>query len=88
MEYDNNNSGVLFRNAKKDLDNPEDKKPDYTGQAEIDGTEYWLSGWKRTAKVTGNTFISIKLQDKNDDFDNKQKTTAEVEGKTDEELPF
>ena len=78
MEYDNKNTGVLFRNAKKDLDNPEDKKPDYTGQAEVNNTEYWLSGWKRTAKGSGNTFISIKLQDKNEPNEQKQENKEEI----------
>ena len=78
MEYDNKNTGVLFRNAKKDLDNPEDKKPDYTGQAEIDGTEYWLSGWKRQAKESGNVFLSLAVQLK----DNLKKSSK------DDDLPF
>ena len=74
MEYDNNNSGVLFRNAKKE----NEKQPDYTGSVDIEGTEYWLSGWKRTAKGSGNTFISIKLQDKNESNEQKQENKEEI----------
>lgn len=35
------NSGILSRNTKK----TSDKHPEYSGSAEIDGVEYWLSAW-------------------------------------------
>lgn len=40
-DYDNNMRGVLFKNDRKE----NDKHPDYKGQCEIDGAEYWLSAW-------------------------------------------
>ncbi len=42
MTYDNNMRGVIW-NAK---DKKTSKHPDFTGSMEIEGVEYWLSGWK------------------------------------------
>ena len=38
------NSGVLFKNDRKESDS----HPDYKGSAEVDGVEYWLSAWVKT----------------------------------------
>jgi hypothetical protein len=46
-DYDNNLTGVLFKNDKGD----NEKRPDYKGSAEIEGVQYWVSAWIRdTAK--------------------------------------
>jgi hypothetical protein len=48
-DYDNNLSGVLFKNDKGD----NEKRPDYKGSAEIEGVQYWVSAWIRdTAQST------------------------------------
>ena len=45
--YDNNLTGVLFKNDKQG----NEKRPDYKGSAEIEGVQYWVSAWVRdTAK--------------------------------------
>ena len=58
-EYDNNLSGVLFKNDKKETE----KHPDYRGQAEVDNVEYWVSAWIKTAK-SGNKFMSLSFKPK------------------------
>ena len=40
------NSGVLFKNDKKDTE----KHPDYKGNIMVDGQEYWLSAWIKEGK--------------------------------------
>jgi hypothetical protein len=46
-DYDNNLTGVLFKNDKGD----NEKRPDYKGSSEIEGVQYWVSAWIRdTAK--------------------------------------
>ena len=87
-KYDNNNTGVLFRNLKKDHNDPEDRKPDYTGQAEIDSKEYWISAWKREAKNSGTTFQSIKFQLKDEVKSTEPERPTYIENKGNEELPF
>jgi len=59
-EYDNNNTGALFVNDKKE----DAKHPDYKGNAEVGGVEYWLSGWKKTGKQSGKTFLSLSFTPK------------------------
>lgn len=67
-EYDNNNSGVLFRNDRKE----NDRQPDYKGSAEINGVEVWISAWKKQSQNgTGFLSLSFKPKDKqtaNDDM--------------------
>lgn len=60
QQYDNKNRGVLFKNDRKEQDN----HPDYKGQINIDGVEYWLSSWiKRSDK---GTFMSLSVKPKDD----------------------
>jgi hypothetical protein len=58
-EYSNENRGSLFKNDKK----LEDKHPDMNGSINIDGTEYWISGWKKVSKA-GSGFISLSVRPK------------------------
>lgn len=43
MSYDNTNRGQIWRNDKKE----KDTQPDFTGGINVEGVEYWLSGWSR-----------------------------------------
>jgi uncharacterized protein (DUF736 family) len=79
--YDNTNSGVLFKNDKKG----NEKAPDYKGKVNIEGKEKDIAGWIREGK--SGKFISIKISEmmkKDNVFDNKPKTV--FDDKTD--LPF
>lgn len=57
-DYDNNLRGVLFQNDKV-----KDTQPDYKGSCEIDGKQYWLSGWKKLSK-DNKPFLSLAIQEK------------------------
>jgi len=56
-DYDNTNSGVLFRNDKGD--NP--KRPDYRGSMNWNGEERWISAWIKDGK--NGKFMSISVGD-------------------------
>ena len=71
------NSGVLFRNDRKN--NP--KAPDYTGNAEVDGTEYRLSAWIKEGQR--GKFMSLSFQLKGD---NNQRPARRRDD--DEDIPF
>ena len=59
MTYDNTNSGALFKNDKKQSD----KHPDYRGQVNVNGTEFWLSAWIKSSKA-GAKYMSLSVQPK------------------------
>ena len=42
-EYSNENRGSIWPNDKKLTE----KHPDFTGSINVEGVDYWLSGWKR-----------------------------------------
>ena len=56
MDYDNTDSGALFKNDKKETE----KHPDYRGSINVGGTDYWLSAWIKTAK-TGGKYMSLAV---------------------------
>jgi len=58
--YDNNMRGLISKNDRK----TEDKHPDIKGQCEIDGTEYWISGWHKERKDGTGKFYSLVFQAK------------------------
>lgn len=61
MAYDQKDmSGVLFRNDRKE----KDTHPDYTGNARIDGRDYWLSAWIKDGR--NGKFMSLALKPKDD----------------------
>jgi uncharacterized protein (DUF736 family) len=80
--YDNTNSGVLFKNDKKG----NEKAPDYKGKVNIEGKEKDIAGWIREGK--SGKFISIKISEpmkKDTVFDNKPKSVFD---KPSTDLPF
>lgn len=81
-EYDNTNSGALFKNDKKESDN----HPDYRGSINVAGTEYWLSAWLKKSKA-GQTFMSLSVKHK-DDAPAKPAARKPVPVDVDSDLPF
>lgn len=79
MSQNRDNTGALFRNSRKKWKpNPEDpkgpkipatpedeKKPDYIGQATVDGVDYWMSAWvKVSEKQKGQKYFSFAFSKK------------------------
>lgn len=59
-QYDNKNRAVLFKNKDK----RDDKDPDYRGNLNVDGKEFWLDFWLQTAKASGEKFMSGRVKPK------------------------
>lgn len=89
--YDNTNSGVLFKNDRKEKPN----QPDNTGNLNTTcphcgkETIWWLSAWIKTAKQGGRRFFSIAVNPKDE-----QKPASQAEGPPggqedfDDDIPF
>lgn len=60
--YDNTNSGTLFKNDRKE----KETHPDYKGQINIDGTDYWLSAWVKVSKDGTKKFMSLSVKAKDE----------------------
>lgn len=60
-QYDDSNRGVLFKNEKKQHEN----QPDYTGNINVGGTDFWLSAWVKTAQ-SGRKYMSVSVTAKED----------------------
>jgi hypothetical protein len=72
-EYDNTNRGSIWKNEKKE----KDTHPDFTGSANVDGHDYWVSAWRRKE---GDSAKSPALR-----FSFKQKPPRD---ETDDFVPF
>lgn len=84
MQYDNNMSGVLFKNDKKG----NEKRPDYRGTAVIDGVDLNISAWIKASQKTGDKFMSLRFEPKK--AAPKQATRAPVMDESDpnDDIPF
>ena len=79
-QYDNTNSGALFKNDEKESE----KHPDYRGTIDIEGREFWLSGWIKTSKK-GTKFMSLAVKPKEPPAPDKTKPIAED---MNDQIPF
>lgn len=78
-------NGALFKNKRKTAD----KHPDYTGQARVDGVDYWLSAWIKRPKGGGEQFMSISIKPKDERTGAGNSVQAgDRENSPDDEIPF
>lgn len=82
QEYDNTNRGSLFKNDK----GGNEARPDYTGTLDVEGKPYRLAAWIKVSQKTGNKFLSITVQPR------EEQPAAETQGPAeeaiDDTLPF
>ncbi len=73
-EYDNKNSGVLFKNSRK----TEDRHPDYTGSyTDAEGNEFFLDAWIRESAK--GKFMSLRTKPKTQ---KKKESAPDADGGT------
>ena len=85
MAYDNTNKGALFKNDRKESPN----HPDYKGTINVEGTEYWASGWIKAAgplaRNPGSKFLSVSLTAKDGKPEPRQPQHSTLD---DDDIPF
>lgn len=60
MGYDNNNRGIISKNDRKE----KETHPDYKGDAEVNGTKFWISAWIKERKDGSGKFLSLSFTEK------------------------
>jgi hypothetical protein len=83
-EYDNTNRGALFKNEKK----TQETYPEYTGAINVNGTDYWLSGWIKEGK--SGKFFSLSVRPKQEAPRQSSEPTRKVKPADDfaSDIPF
>jgi len=84
------NSGALFKNDKEGKEN----RPDYRGDININGTNYWISAWLKDGK--NGKFLSLSVNVKEspglskqiDDKPQHRQPPPPVDSFIDDDLPF
>ena len=78
---ENDNSGALFKNDRKE----QEKQPDYKGSLIVNGAEYWISAWLNESK-SGQKYMGLKVNLKE-----QQQAPAAPKNETvefDDDVPF
>lgn len=84
MSYDNTNSGALFKNKDKATE----KHPDYRGNVNVEGTDYYISSWLKTSKA-GEKYMSLSITPKNENNTRgAPKSKRPVEDEFQDDIPF
>jgi hypothetical protein len=77
------NRGSLFKNDEKSKQ--EDR--DYAGSINVEGREYWLSGWVSETKK-GGKYLSLAVKPKDEQSSEKAKPKASAREELDDAIPF
>ena len=84
-QYDNELRGIISKNDRKE----KETHPDIKGQCQIEGVEYWVSGWQKERKDGSGKFYSLTFKRK-DEAPQAAKPAApqEFAADIDDDLPF
>ena len=84
--YDNTNRGGIWKNDRKETE----KHPDFSGHLDVEGVDYWVSGWKRAPDANPKApalSISIKRKDAQPEA-TPQQPESQQDSFADDDIPF
>jgi len=81
-DFDNTNSGALFKNDKKS-----DKQPDYRGPLNVNGKDFEVAAWLKKSKA-GASFMSLQIQEKDAWKKDAPKQAPAFEEDFEDDIPF
>lgn len=81
--YDNTNSGTLFKN---DTEGKSENFPPYGGTLNVEGKEYWISGWIKEGQK--GKFFSLAIKPKEARADVKPQARQPESAFADDDIGF
>lgn len=96
-EYDNTNRGSIWQNKDKNESNP--NAPDFKGEMNVQGLEFWVAAWKRKPDANPKApALSFSIQSKDQRQDampqrqsqkpNEQKPASSSFDEFSDDIPF
>jgi len=86
-QYDNQNRGAIWKNENRQSD----KHPHFSGSINIDGKDYWLSGWKRADDASDRAPLvsfSVRPKDDNPSQSYQQSAPQKAQDDFEDDIPF
>ena len=80
QQYDNEMRGIISKNDRKE----KDSHPDIKGKCQINGVEYWMSGWRKERADGSGFFYSVSFEAK----DEKPKAAPKRQQSDTDDIPF
>lgn len=86
QQYDNEMRGTISRNERKE----QDSHPDIKGDCQIDGVQYWVSGWRKERKDGTGSFysLSFKAKEQQKPAPQQRQQPQRQQAETDSDIPF
>lgn len=81
-DFDKTNTGIISKNDRKE----KDTHPDIRGDLNVEGVDYWISGWRKERKDGSGSFYSLSVKRKDDQKTPKPNAPARMED--DDDIPF
>lgn len=72
-EYDNTNSGTLFKN---DMEGKSENFPPYGGSLNVNGEDFWISAWVKEGQKGKFFSLAVKPKEARTDTGNSRKPAA------------
>jgi hypothetical protein len=83
--FDNELTGILSRNDRKE----KDTHPDFKGNATINGVDYWIDAWVQERKDgSGRKFFKLKFKAKDQAQAGAGKPRAQADEEMSDDIPF